>query len=117
MINKKDLIYKHLLNIDTDKNCLRSLGWCLGGSARSWQGDKWEIQREEPRTIFTELDMFLFDIDPDLSYLKYRMIFDHSVTIESYDDSDYYHSKDMNRFSCDLDKLFDKLIEFGYKIK
>lgn len=100
--------------IDQDMK-IRSDKWCTGGS----YGNCWDNQLRpvspEKALSFQELDKMLLHLAPNLSFLQYKVINDSCVSQEESYDSDYYGGgTSYLNWVCDLQKLHEKLVEFGY---
>ena len=92
----------------TNKDELKSQEWCVGGETRDCYGNSSPAWTEDARD-FDELDEFLEQVCPQISFLLYKRIKRECVTLEKRHDGDYYGSYDYNYWRCDLKKLYQIL--------
>jgi len=93
---------------------LESSTWCLGGKGWGWSGDNsWDISAEPQPASFREFDELIEKIMPDISFLKYKRIYGECVTTESRNGRDYYSNTIDGYFSCNVERLYDMLVEYG----
>lgn len=89
------------------------------------ESDKWFIRfygeyiyndadSEMPPKYFIRLIKLLKVVCPNISFLDYALIEDSCVEIREYESNDYYTREVDQYYACDISKLFDKLVEFGY---
>lgn len=95
-------------------NYLISDEWILGGTSRSYDAD-WNnvyypmFADETPD--FTELDDYLEEIYPTISFLTYKKIKKECVDVEQYIDRDYYSTTENAYYRCNLEKMFEIIKE------
>lgn len=100
--------------IDKDMK-LRSDKWCTGGSYGNCWDNHLRPVSPDKALGFTELDKLLLQLAPNISFLQYKMINDSCVSQEESFDRDYYGGgTSYLNWVCDLQKLHEKLVEFGY---
>ena len=89
--------------------------WCTGGTICCWDGSEYNCTPEKQPTNFIEFDKLLEKYCPDISFLKYKSIYNECVTIEDDYECDYYGGREnFNIYCCDLNRLFELLVESGY---
>ena len=95
---------------------LYSSEWCLGGTCGScYSSELSRISPDEPILEFLELDSLLKDICPKLTFIDYKKIKNECVKTKTRSDRDYYGGcVEYAYFECDVEKLFNMLIEFDY---
>lgn len=97
-----------------DDGKLYSMSWCTGGCWKDCWGGSTPAIPEEPYE-FTELDELLEEIAPTLSYLQYKRIRRDCVDTHTYGQNDYYGGGTTHcQWTCDLEKLYEILKEYGY---
>lgn len=95
---------------------MRSGSWCLGGTWCSYS-DHGNVSAD-PQPEFINFDSLLEQINPNISYLKYKKLYNECIEIETFSDSDYYGGRTENaNYSCDIKLLYDRLIEMGIEIE
>lgn len=105
---------EHGLELYQDKY-LKSTSWSLGGECWGWDGEKRPLDAEEP-CEFAELDDFLMDVAPNLTFLQYKKLRRECVSMKEVEDNDYYSSTTKAFWVCDVEALFNLLEEWGYSI-
>lgn len=93
--------------IEMNKKYMESDYWSLGGTSWGWDGSSHPIDPDPQPTNFKEFDDLLFEICPDISFLLYKKLYNETVDIYEYHDSDYYSSTVSARYRCDLEKLYE----------
>ena len=91
----------------------RSCSWSNGGVAWNYDGEKYPIEAETPLD-FAELDDFLMEVSPELTFLQYKKIQRECVTLETENNCDYYSETTSSFYVCDMETLFDLLQTWGY---
>lgn len=97
-----------------DESVLKSDGWSLGGTSWGYDGSSSPIEADPPMTDFKEFDKLLDEVAPTLSKLDYQAIKGACVSVEQYEDSDYYSRIQKARFVCSMEDLYDCLNHLGY---
>jgi hypothetical protein len=96
---------------------MNSDSWCLGGTWRSYTGRGGDVSAD----VQPEFDMFdtlLEKINPNITYLKYKKLYNECIEIETYSESDYYGGRTENAYySCDIKLLYERLIEMNIEIE
>lgn len=93
---------------------LKSERWCLGGTYGSCYGHSGVIEPSDQLISFREFDDFLLGICPDLSFLKYKKLYNETVSVETEWEGDYYGGNvSYARYVCDLSKLYYLLKELN----
>lgn len=94
---------------------LLSAEWVTGGmSGNCWGDTMYPISSEEPRE-FQELDTFLEEVCPKLTFLEYKKVMRECVEISTREQSEYYGGcTNYAQWKCDLDRLYNLLKEFRY---
>lgn len=96
-----------------DNRYLVSCSWSLGGVGRSWRDDStYPISGEEPLE-FDEFDALLEKICPNITFLQYKKLYKASVTMDDRDAGDYYSNCREAFWLCDLEKLYNMLVDMG----
>jgi hypothetical protein len=107
-------ILENVENAEKD-GYLRSSTWSLGGTSGGYSSD--ELTRVDPETppvAFFEFDDLLLKICPEISFLKYKKLYNDCVTTETESHGDYYGgSTTRANFKCDLKKLYSLLTGLG----
>ena len=95
---------------------LYSSEWCLGGTCGScYSSELSRISPDEPILEFLELDSLLEDICPKLTFIDYKKIKNECVKTKTRSDRDYYGGcVEYAYLVCDIEKLFNILIELKY---
>lgn len=92
---------------------LQSDSWSLGGTVGScWDDTKHTVDAEPAPVSFKEFDELLERICPNITFLKYKKVYNEVVNtkIEYY--HDYYGGSTSScRYICDLEKLYNALCE------
>lgn len=92
---------------------LMSNTWCLGGVGRSWMNDStYPISADEPLE-FDAFDELLEKICPNITFLQYKKLYRHSVEMDDRDAGDYYSNCREGFWICDLEKLYNMLVDMG----
>lgn len=93
---------------------LTSSSWSLGGSSGNPYDDKVTYFSGEPAVEFEEFDDLLLKINPSITYLQYSKLKRVSCHTEETPRHDYYGgSESTARYVCDLDKLYNALVEMN----
>jgi hypothetical protein len=92
---------------------MKSDTWCLGGTTGScWGPEKHTVSASTPPTSFKEFDDVLERVCPNITFLQYKRIYNHSVLSDTEHHSDYYGgSVEYGFYVCDLPKLYEMLVE------
>lgn len=99
---------------DKQSGYLESSRWSLGGTSCNYLGNTYQISPEQ-QPSFVEFDNLLLEICPELSFLKYKKLYNETVTIEHGSERDYYGgSTSYAYYQCNLKKLYELLMEWGY---
>lgn len=92
---------------------LESQSWSLGGTLNSYSGYTTPCYAE-PAADFTELDNYLNEICPNITFLQYKRLFDTCVSTEEDEDYDYYGGCVTNaKYVCNINTLHEKMKEMG----
>lgn len=87
--------------------------WSGGGTWGNCWGESGDISPEAP-IEFKEFDEFLYSICPKISMLQYKMLRNNCVDVETSKEFDYYGgSEDVNRWRCDMEKLYSVMLDMG----
>lgn len=111
---------KSILNLALDESNLKveddgylySESWIVGGYSHDRMGTSWSADVEESLE-FEELDMLLEKLVPNITYLQYKKLSKAVVDIESFNDMDYYHNYECERWRCKIDDLMEYLEDEG----
>lgn len=98
------------VNVEYNQKELKSYHWTISGINRDFEGNEWPIIPDEPLE-FNEFDNLLEKICPQITFLQYKRIHKECVAIKEDYDSDYYSCCTINYWSCDLEKLYNCLLE------
>ena len=90
---------------------LYSTNWSLGGTHWTYTGETSGIIDAEETPPFAELDQLLEKTAPNLDLSTFRRIEKECVVIEKYEDSDYYSRIEKARYRCDLETMYEILME------
>lgn len=96
-----------------DDKYICSNTWLVSGEVRSWDGEHPSPLSPEPPVEFVELDDFLEGICPAITFLQYKKIWRECVCIQEKYDNDYYSSSTLAYFSCDVEKMYSLLKDWG----
>lgn len=113
VVRKPDwLVWSHENGFGSDKD-YDSSSWSLGGTSGSCYGGGLSRVRAEVQPVsFEGFDSLLEKVCPDITLLKYKKLYAETVRIKTYGDSDCYGgSVEYAQYSCDLEKLYGKLVE------
>lgn len=97
-----------------DGKYLRSAPWSLGGTQWNFTGDQYPVDAEEQPARFEKLDLLIREMFPAMTHVDSQIIYQHCVTVETKEDSDYYSRITQAFFQCDLEKLYEMAAEMGY---
>lgn len=99
-----------------DKNgkyVLTSKSWSGGGTWGDCWGNSGTIEADADLE-FIEFDNLLTKICPNITFLQYKQIYNSCVDKESYYESDYYGGSELRyKYTCNLNTLYNKLIEMN----
>lgn len=117
-IMKKQVVKKSDYQIFIDINDLPKDGkicsntWSLGGSyGTCWDNEQHPISAEQP-VDFIQFDNLLEKLCPDITFLKYKILYNSSVKMKEKYNSDYYGGGTTDAwYECDLKALYEKMIE------
>lgn len=91
-------------------NKLKSDTWCLGGYSKNCWGDQHQVSAGTQPVSFVELDNFLAENYPNITFMQYKKIMNDCVTTETTGDSDYYGGYvEYGYFECNLRLLYQTL--------
>lgn len=93
--------------IEMNKKYMESDYWSLGGTSHGWSGETHIIDPDPQPINFKEFDDLLFEICPDISFLLYKKLYNETVDVYDYNDTDYYSNTRNARYRCDLEKLYE----------
>lgn len=92
---------------------LESEEWSGGGTWGDCWGDRGVIEPEDDPG-FDKFDNLLARICPNITYLQYKVLFNDCVELEEYWDGDYYGGRELcKRYVCNLEYLYDRMIEMN----
>ena len=107
------VIHKYSPRHVNGKYVLTSKTWCNGGSWGDWRGNHGTVASEDPKE-FTELDDLLTELCPEITFLQYKKICRECVTLETYEESDYYGGSTSNSYHmCRIEDLIKSLKEMN----
>lgn len=119
-VNLYDMMFAPLIGYDQCKyssdivkktKYMYSESWSAGGTWGNCWGDEGTISPDKPLN-FNELDELFEKICPNITYLQYKKIQQECVEIDEYTERDYYGGcEHMQRWKCDLEKLYEMLKE------
>lgn len=111
------LIFVDKYDIPLKNGKMTSNSWCLGGTWMSYTGHGGNVSAET-QPEFGMFDTLLEKINPNITYLKYKKLYNDCIEIETYNDSDYYGGRTENAYySCDIKLLYERLIEMNIEIE
>ena len=97
-----------------DDGKLYSMSWCTGGCWNDCWGGSSPVTPEDPYE-FTELEELLEQIAPNITFLQFKRIQRECVSTHTSYESDYYGGGVHRcQWTCDLEKLYEILHEYGY---
>ena len=97
------------------KDILASERWSTGGNVCDCWGGDYSVRPDEAPESFEEFDKLLEKHCPNVTFLKYKNIYNKCVTIEEDHEDDYYGGREyFNLYCCNLEKLYEMLTELGY---
>ncbi len=88
-----------------EEKYLISESWSLGGEWWSYTDARGTISAEEP-IEFNEFDELMEKLNPSISFLEYKKLKRECVSMEEYQNGDYYSNETKARWICDMEKLF-----------
>ena len=98
----------------SEKDKLCSSSWCLGGTSRNCYGEEHEVSGSAQDISFTELDTFLEEHYPNVTFMQYKKILRDCVESKETGNSDYYGGYvKYAHYECDLESLYKLLSEMG----
>lgn len=98
----------------SDEKYLESDSWSVGGTWCNCWGESGEISVDNQPTTFAAFDEILEKICPQISFLQYNNLYSACVSVDYFDDGDYYGGNvTYAYFKCDLELLFNTLQEKG----
>ena len=119
-IMQHQVIRKPLYQVYCDKNqiilnndrYLHSDSWCLGGTWGNCWGDRGTISSESSPSSFEEFDNIIEKFCPDISFMRYKKIYNQCVSTGTSSENDYYGgSSNRAYYICDMKELFNQLLE------
>mgnify|MGYP004626444277 CR=1 FL=1 len=91
-------------------NYLISEEWTISGTTRSYD-ENWNSVYSpiysDTTPDFTELDDYLTEICPNISFLTYKKIKKECVDVVEYTNNDYYSTTEDAYYRCNLEKMFE----------
>ena len=97
------------------KDVMVSENWSTGGTWGDYQGNSGNIEPDKVPESFKEFDDLLLKYCPNVTFLRYKSIYNNCVTVEEDRECDYYGGTEyFNFYCCDLEKLYEMLTELGY---
>lgn len=101
-------------NRSINNHMFYSEAWTTGGEWGDCWGNSGETSPEEPLE-FKEFDKLLMEVCPDITFLKYKDVFNAACDKEEYSEYGYYGTyTHYARWTCNVDILKQKLAEYGY---
>jgi hypothetical protein len=101
----------HAVSVDKD-NKMSSAEWSMGGTWGNYTGASGTLEADPQPASFKEFDDLIYKINPDMGFLRYKKLYNDTVTIVARSEGDYYGgSCTYARFVCDLEKLYNQLKE------
>lgn len=98
---------------DENVRYMRSQSWSLGGTWGSYTGEVSTVSPDEPKEN-EELDKFLEEHAPGISYLQYKKIVKECVTLETTEYNDYYGGTTHEQYwKTDMLRLYEMLKEMN----
>lgn len=92
---------------------LTSNTWTTGGTWGNCWGDKGECD-PEPQPEFEEFDRLVERVAPNITFMKYKRLYNECVTVENDYECDYYGGCCYKAYyKCDLRKLYDTMVEMN----
>lgn len=103
--------YKNRLN---GNFIMTSESWSAGGSWANCWGNSGSIDPDPAPTSFDKFDKLLENLCPDINFLTYKKLYNETVTIDKWDEHDYYGGTEYRHcFRCDLEKLYKLMVELN----
>lgn len=102
-----------------DKGEICSSSWCLGGDWVDCWGSRGGVSAESTPATFREFDEIIEKVCPEISFMKYKKLWNSLVSTEEFGKSDFYGGHTNNAYFCfKVEKLYNALVEEGlYEIK
>jgi hypothetical protein len=92
---------------------LTSNSWTTGGTWGDCWGGKGECDAE-PQPEFEEFDRLIERVAPNITFMKYKKLYNECVEILNDYECDYYGGRRTKAYySCDLKKLYDMMEEMN----
>lgn len=96
---------------------LKSGEWLIYGTSRgsdSNYNNVYTSMDPDDAKEFDELDNYLTEVCPNISFLDYKYIRKNFVKIITYETHDYYSNTTESYYQCDMEQLEKFLIKHGY---
>ena len=100
--------------LEEDNKYFYSDAWRTGGETSSWNSDRTSRMDAEAPCEFELFDEVMEKICPNITFLQYKKLYRECVRVDTRHQSDYYSWWDEDFHKCDIEKLFDMLLEMGY---
>lgn len=92
---------------------LTSNNWTTGGTWRDCWNNKGECT-PDPQPEFEEFDRLVEKVAPNITFMKYKKLYNECVTVETDHEYDYYGGCCHKAYyKCDLRKLYDMMVEMN----
>ena len=106
-------IFEPLSAFNKFDGILTSNSWTTGGTWGNCWGDKGECE-PEPQPEFEEFDRLIERVAPNITFMKYKRLYNECVTVETDYEYDYYGGCcNKAYYKCDLRKLYDMMEEMN----
>lgn len=102
--------FKEKYNIHTDT--ITSCKWTLGGNHRDCWGGDYKVTPEAQPQSFEEFDKLIEKINPNISFIQYKNIYNTSVSVENTSEGDWYGGcAYYGHYECNVRELYNELVE------
>ena len=106
-------VFEPLSAFNNFDGMLRSNDWTTGGTWGDCWGNKGECTPES-QPEFEQFDSLIERVAPNISFMKYKRLYNECVTVETNNEYDYYGGCCYKAYyMCDLRKLYDMMVEMN----
>ena len=95
-------------NYSDKRDCI-AVKWIVGGEARNWQGDKWDLNVESEPVDFLPLEEILAEFWPHITFLQYQKLCRKLIKYGRETDNDWYCETEYGIKYILLTELYDYL--------
>lgn len=107
---------KHNLGCSLNQPYLKSDSWSTGGShGNCWDDSIIYYDGDEPLVNFEQFDNLITTIDPTISFLTYKRLYELSCSMGDIHEHDYYGGSGSHYayHQCNVEVLYNELVSIG----